>query len=622
MAVIQQIRSAQAAAALADLLNGNKRRKPIVVVTIAAGKTEPLIDVEEIAREAGPLAEVYLMPTGEATWEFARHMADGTQVFGSAGRVYPVGHDWTRNLSKAQIRFAFDERAGKSATELLVSDMLRAAASAGLLKTVSIPAGRQATGKVKFVVAGRAFVELENGGSASIAEELTSEDLQIDQIVAPDQQVAGWFDPQSRRLDVSKELTGAAEALSHYRPGDVVLAKVKLVRNGKTELVLYPKTSTEAVVVPVLRAEVTTNPLDDLRTLLSVGEVVAARIGTAGPNWSLVLSDVDDDEPIVPAPSLLAGGPPWLVADDFEKEYTEPAVEHEPLLPAPESLAELQIETPVVEDPTPVASTASATASLRPSPAMFDRKRKQAQSPHPAPVAPRNTEHRATEQAPAAEPPESTKSLLMKIDALNAEVKLANLAKEEFRLQAQAAADELNQVRYLQSQAERRANKAEHELKGMRSRLRKSGRIRPESASTPAPKFADPEQGFRHLVLSQWATRTPVSEQADRPLGDYVLGERFMQSVAELEGIKLSKIADVVFEIVTGIANSNPSREVHRLRTGSGGEDPVRVRPDGAIGWRASLQVNSPSARRIHYWMLPSGLIEFAQVATHDDFTA
>ena len=94
----------------------------------------------------------------------------------------------------------------------------------------------------------------------------------------------------------------------------------------------------------------------------------------------------------------------------------------------------------------------------------------------------------------------------------------------------------------------------------------------------------------------------------------------FLESLERLEGIKAEKVADVVFEIVTGLAPQLPSREVHHLRTGSGGDDPVRIRDDGAIAWRASLQVNTPSARRIHYWVLPSGQIELARVATHDDF--
>jgi len=51
-------------------------------------------------------------------------------------------------------------------------------------------------------------------------------------------------------------------------------------------------------------------------------------------------------------------------------------------------------------------------------------------------------------------------------------------------------------------------------------------------------------------------------------------------------------------------------RELHQLRTGTGGNDPVRVRPDGATCWRVSLQVKTPPARRLHYWMLNDGSIE------------
>jgi hypothetical protein len=58
------------------------------------------------------------------------------------------------------------------------------------------------------------------------------------------------------------------------------------------------------------------------------------------------------------------------------------------------------------------------------------------------------------------------------------------------------------------------------------------------------------------------------------------------------------------------------SRQVHRFRTGSGGEDPFRVRDDGAVAWRASLHVNTQSARNIHYLVLPGGRVELGQVAT------
>ena len=49
---------------------------------------------------------------------------------------------------------------------------------------------------------------------------------------------------------------------------------------------------------------------------------------------------------------------------------------------------------------------------------------------------------------------------------------------------------------------------------------------------------------------------------------------------------------------------------------------PSGSRGAGAVAWRASLQVKTPAARRIHYWVLSSGQIELARVTAHDDFDA
>ena len=64
------------------------------------------------------------------------------------------------------------------------------------------------------------------------------------------------------------------------------------------------------------------------------------------------------------------------------------------------------------------------------------------------------------------------------------------------------------------------------------------------------------------------------SEQGNRPLVDYTIGPRFLDSLDKLEEIKDEKVADVGFEIVTGLAPQIPSREVHHLRTGPGGDGP------------------------------------------------
>ncbi|HEX2893597.1 MAG TPA: hypothetical protein VHO29_06295 [Marmoricola sp.] len=373
------------------------------------------------------------------------------------------------------------------------------------------------------------------------------------------------------------------------------------MRTGKAELVLYPQTTTPPIVVTVLRVDVTANPADDLRTLMTVGEVIPARITAAGPDWALTLHDVDDDEPVVSAPSLLPGGPPWLREEPEHSEVDEGEAATSLPMPPP---APMPVQ--VIETPAPAQSPAAATP---PSPAMLDRSR-----PGPNP--------RSASTPPAAHrPTESTRGLLLKVDGLTAEI--AGLKRDVVNLKTQmlAGADEREQLRFLLDQAERRANKAENDLKSARARLRRAtSTSKSESPAGNGPRFADPEQGFQYLVLTQWATRTLPSEQRDRPLADFLIGPRFLESLERLEGIKAEKVADVAFEIVTGLALQLPSREVHQLRTGSGGDDPVRVRDDGATAWRASLQVSTPSARRIHYWVLPSGQIELARVAAHDDF--
>lgn len=429
MVGIKHIDDERSAGALADLLNGNGRRRPIVVVTIPADRATPWIDVEEVAREAGTLADIYLMPTGSFTWEFSNRMAEGTQVYGGAGRVYPVGHEWASDLRKSPLRFAFNADDGQRATQHLISDALRMAASAGLLQSLSTRALREVEGTVKIVIAGRALVDVGNLFPAAIAEELTVVDVPIEHIAMAGQQVEGLYDSETNRIDVTKRLRSSAEALAAYAVGDVVLTKVATVRNGKAELVVYPKTASPAVVAKVLRADVTTNPADDLRTLMTVGEVIPARVVATAPTWALELYDVDDDELIVDAPSLLVGGPPWLT-DEPEDLPAEPEHLALPSLPkpspAPERLPEDQ----------PAAKAPSQTPA-RPSPTLFDRNRASASDTSNTPPA---------DAPPAAE---STRGLLLKIDGLNAEIARLKREEDELRTQTLAGVDEAKQLRYL-----------------------------------------------------------------------------------------------------------------------------------------------------------------------------
>jgi len=60
---VVEVRGGHRAAELARHLQSAERRRPAVVVTVPAGRVDPLIDVGHIAKEVAGLADVYLLPT-------------------------------------------------------------------------------------------------------------------------------------------------------------------------------------------------------------------------------------------------------------------------------------------------------------------------------------------------------------------------------------------------------------------------------------------------------------------------------------------------------------------------------------------------------------------------------
>src|SRR5690606_18697623 len=94
-------------------------------------------------------------------------------------------------------------------------------------------------------------------------------------------------------------------------------------------------------------------------------------------------------------------------------------------------------------------------------------------------------------------------------------------------------------------------------------------------------------------------------------------------SLRKLDGIDIDKVLEVCAQVAANMAHELPAREVHQLRAGSRGAG-SRVRAsDQAQAWRCSLQANTPSARRLHWWAVPGPegqVIEFASVGLHDEF--
>ena len=553
----------QSAKNLAQVIQNPRRVRPIVVTTIAFGESASRIDAEQIASQAGDLVDVYVITTMDASWEFARHMPEGFAVYGGAGRIYPTGTAYLIDKFLSPLHVALDARDGARITEKLISEALAMSFQAGHASSATVEE-KKVQGKVKGFAAGRAMVELQGRGYAFISPELTLANFTAEELFQVGQKVSGLINFETNRLDVVASLSTQQEALANYQIGDVVLAKVKEVSEELVSLVLYPSVIEKEILVSVPKEMVTGNPLDDLRDLISSGDVVRSRIIGTSPNWALVLMEIDDDELVVTTPSVLPNGPAWIKEVD------------------PYSPSEL-------------AQDKDSSSSIERG----------------------EVEEAAFEQAPK-HGRKLTEQLLLTIENKNAQTSSLKEQVVTLGSHLEQAEQDRQLLRWELRELKREFNLLESSLIKLRAKLRKSKTFKIQTSELPI--FADAEAGFRYLVLTQWAIRFPGSQQKDRPLKEFSLGPKFLESLESLQGISREKVADVVVEIATGIASELAGREVHRLREGAGGDDRILVRDDGAVCWRASLQVGTSSARRIHYWLLPGGSIEFSRVTVHDDF--
>lgn len=126
----------------------------------------------------------------------------------------------------------------------------------------------------------------------------------------------------------------------------------------------------------------------------------------------------------------------------------------------------------------------------------------------------------------------------------------------------------------------------------------------------------------RHEAVT--AENTQLWEELEQLSGELARRDEQQQDrddeLPRVSKVKLGKVLEVVVEVLTDQIRQRPVRELHRQRTGPGGEDPFLVRDDGAVAWRASLQRKTPQARRLIWWRLPDGSVELARVAAHDDY--
>jgi len=100
----------------------------------------------------------------------------------------------------------------------------------------------------------------------------------------------------------------------------------------------------------------------------------------------------------------------------------------------------------------------------------------------------------------------------------------------------------------------------------------------------------------------------------------FTLGNFFSYRVEQIGEKYRKKIVKACADVVIGSDGLLKRRDNHRLRAGPGGEENDRKRSsDNATAFRCSIEQKSSSARRLHYWQMDGGAIEFASVGVHDD---
>lgn len=562
---MRHIDTADGAQAIATEILSARTRPLALISTLPEGGFA--FDPEKVAAELGGDADVVTIVTGSVTCALEGLLPAKAHVFNGTARSYPpdfgADPDWQRSLLRWPGR---DE-----------ADLVEDALAQVVVRPFDMPVRRTWVSAVVELVSGSEVGNvacLADGQRVMVVADSLPSSVRLADALEVGDTVEGWLTGK----DLAPEQ--APVDMAAFVPGMVTLARVTKVTDLRASVTLHPLAPEH-----VLRKRAVLPGVDDgehgdvkVSDVLHVGQTVRVRAVPDGAGITLTLIGADDEDlPFVAPPPILRGGVPWL------REGVHSAAAPAPASPQP---------TSALPSPAPVPAPAT--------------------DPPPTP---------APDQANAGDLARIREELAGMKDAL---LRLGHEVRSGTDLET---LDQLRDDNSALSVELRRARAALSEQTTLAARLRQEVRearnTRPEpqlsGARTDRSAWPDEEAWLRHEVIGTWAARTLASEKQQYPLVDYVIGPQFLTSVRDLGEGYTEKVFRGIVDVLTGRAAEIPSRQLHRLRQGQGGSDPYVTRTDGAICWRLSLETNTASARRLHYWQLPGGTIELSRVVIHDD---
>lgn len=644
------------------------RSTATVCVTLPSWSSDPFVDPAALGAALGGTASVYLMPTGDESWELTDRLPPRLDVYGGATRVWWPGFDEDADPFDHPLFFAY----GPSDSDSVVRKIVDAFERRGLLVRERPELPQPDAEMAGVVTAVRDWgVELTlTGGHAAFAHRSQlsrNGDLFPDQLVRPGQPVRVRIADgaeRGRRIPVTLrpfEPDPWLRLTEQYAVGMVIEGYVDELWNIGALVMIYP-----GVRGLVHKSQISREWVSHPEDFLAPDERIVARIvkiDEADRKVELSLLDIPEDTVVASVATVYPDGPPWLPPEETEDVQEEPA-EAEPQ--QPDRLREAA--------PTEIEGVAADAAAPESEPLHLSEPTADASSATQEPLV------------PAVEPPQEPSSQDDELEALeravedgrelqrhvddlfaetdhrlrrlraeatqirqllqrdltemrvrilelvetegaelvgSAESALADARREVDDLRERLAAVEHDRHQLLDRlKTERqRAGDADRRVERLRKELRAEGDSKNRLQRELEALDLDASRRFVAEVYQAWDRVTLPADRARFPWREPIIGPDFLDSLAATQGVSRERVLDVCAHVACGRAAEIGGLELHPLRASEGGGASQLEREDGAKAWRCSLQASTAAARRLHYWQLPDGGVELAKVGYHDDLS-